>query len=547
MTMPQTMSFTPGSPSDSRQTAFGSIAELIVRSCDRFSGLPAYSHKGRTICFRELETMSRQLGAWLQARPDFERGARVALMLPNCLQYPIALAACMRAGLVAVNVNPTYTARELQHQLSDSGARWIIAAEACLSSIQKILPAAGLSTILLANASDLTDRALSGNDATSSPLHDIGNRVSGFRQALVEGAQLAWTESAPRPTDIALLQYTGGTTGISKGAILTHGNIIANLQQASAWYAKLLRPGAELVLTILPMYHIFALSFNCLLMIQWGAHNLLVENPRDASECMAAMESGFSIISGVNTLFNGLPKLSGFSAIDFSRLRLCVGGGAAIQASVAKDWQQSTGCPIIEGYGLTEASPFVLSNSLEGGAGSGLLPMPGTEVSIRDDEGNEVPPGEAGEICVRGPQVMKGYWSRPDETARAFFPGHQLRTGDIGVIDSRGAVSITDRKKDLVLVSGFNVFPTEVEEVLSQHPGVLESAVVGVPDPITGEAVRAFVVRRDDSVTAMQIIAFCRRLMTNYKVPKDVVFVDNLPKTSVGKILRRNLRSETSV
>ena len=536
MTFPWLEHYAPGVPATIDEHAFGSVADMITSACARFSARPAYKQDGIVLSYSELDVLSRDFAAWLQREGGFAAGQRIAMMLPNLLAYPVALAGALRAGLVVVNVNPMYTGRELQHQLADAGVQAIIAVEGVLPLLRQVLDGAGIRRVIVAGPGDPRRRP-----AEAPPLQPGEQRLA---DVLAAGAGLEFSPPPIGPQDLALLQYTGGTTGVSKGAVLTHGNLVANLQQGAAWYR--LDDGGEqgeVVVTLLPLYHIFGLSFNGLLMIQIGALNRLVANPRDAQQVAAALAPGFTVLSGVNTLFNGLLNSPDFDRMDFGTLKLAVSGGAATQPAMAQRWLQQTGCAITEGYGLSETSPFALANPLDRGFGSGLLPLPSTEVAIRDDSGATLPAGTVGEICIRGPQVMQGYWRQPGETAAVLDAAGWLRTGDMGCIDARGAVAVTDRKKDMVLVSGFNVFPNEVEAVLAGHAQVLECAVIGVPDDRTGEALKAFVVARVPVPTAEALIEHCRANLTAYKVPRQFVFVDQLPKSPVGKILRRSLRA----
>jgi long-chain acyl-CoA synthetase len=528
--------YSAGVPASIDVHVAASLAEVIDKACARFADRPAYSQGGTTLSYADFDANARHFAAWLQQVSGLKPGDRVALMMPNILAYPVALAGALRAGLVVVNVNPMYTARELLHQLTDSGATAIVAVEAALPLVRQIREAAGLRRVIAVAATDLQREQLPGAAA-------LERGEDRFTQLLAEGADLPFNAPRIGRDELAFLQYTGGTTGVSKGAMLTHGNIVANLQQGAAWYGSALGEGSAVVITAIPLYHIFGMTFNCLVMIQAGALNRLVANPRDSVQLFAALAPGFTILSGVNTLFNGLLNAPEIEGVDFSTLSLTVSGGASTQATVAERWLRVTGCRIAEGYGLTETSPFALANAVHAGFGSGLLPMPSTEVAIRDDAGVELPAGEVGEICIRGPQVMRGYWRQPAETAAVLDADGWLRTGDVGQMDTRGAVTVTDRKKDMVLVSGFNVFPNEVEAVLVAHPKVVECAVIGVPDPTSGEALKAFVVARDAGLTAEALIEHCRASLTAYKVPRQFAFTDQLPKSPVGKILRRSLRA----
>jgi long-chain acyl-CoA synthetase len=472
-------------------------------------------------------------------------------MMPNLLQYPVALFGVLRAGMIVVNVNPLYTARELEHQLKDSGVEAIVVLENFAHVLEKVLPNTAVRHVVTTQVGDLLTppRRLAVNFAVKHvkkmvPEWNIGGAIE-FRTALDRGARARLDEAAPSHADIAFLQYTGGTTGRSKGAMLTHGGLVANMLQARAWSRGFLEEGSEIVVTALPLYHVFSLTTNCLLFIKLGGMNLLITNPKDMPGFVKELnKTPWTVMTGVNTLFNGLLNTPGFEAVDFSRLKFALGGGAAVHCTVAERWRAVTGRPIFQGYGLTETSPFVTCNPLDGDySGSIGLPMPSTEIAIMDDENRELPPGAEGEICVKGPQVMAGYWQMPGETAAAFTPDGWLRTGDIGIIDEGGYMRITDRKKDMILVSGFNVYPNEIENVIAAVPGVVECGVIGVPDIIAGEVVKAFVVSENPNLSADQIVAFCRQNLTNYKVPRIIEFRSELPKTPVGKILRRELRA----
>ncbi len=528
---------------------YASVNEVFASSCRKFAGQPAFKNFGSVLSFSELDKRSRHFAAWLQSL-GIEKGARVAIMLPNLLQYPVALFGILRAGMIVVNINPLYTPRELEHQLRDSGAEVIVILENFAHVLEKVLPNSKVSHVVTTQIGDLLSapRRWLMNFAVKRvkkmvPKWRIAGAIS-FNSALKLGSMCRLDEAEPGQEDIALLQYTGGTTGTSKGAVLTHGNLLANLLQSSAWCDGILHEGKEIIVTALPLYHIFSLTINCLLFMKLGGLNILITNPRDLRSFVQEIKnSRFTVISGVNTLFNGLLNTPGFSEIDFSDFKIALGGGAAVHRAVAERWQQATKRPLMEGYGLTEASPLV-SSALpsKGFSGDIGVPVPSTEVKICDDESRELPVGGEGELCVRGPQVMRGYWNRPDETALVLTPDGWLRTGDIGVMDERGFLRITDRKKDMILVSGFNVYPNEVEGVIAGLPGVVECAVVGMPDPVMGEVVKAFVVSNRADVSQEAIIAFCRKNLTNYKVPKVVEFRQDLPKSPIGKVLRRELR-----
>ena len=509
----------------------------------------------KAITYRELDEMSSALGAYLQSK-GLQKGARVALMMPNVLQYPVATAAVLRAGFAVVNVNPLYTPRELEHQLKDSGAEAIIVLENFATTVQKVLPNTAVKHVIVGSMGDLL--GLKGvivnlvvrRVKKMVPAWSIPGAVS-FNEALSAGRGMKLNKPVLTRQDVAFLQYTGGTTGVSKGATLIHQNVLANVLQNDAWLQPALKkpPHVEqlLIVCALPLYHIFALTACYLLAVRAGGVNLLIPNPRDMVGFIKEL-SKYQVNSfpAVNTLYNGLLNTPGFDKLDFSKLKTSFGGGMATQKPVAEKWLKVTGCALSEGYGLSETSPTLTCNPADADEFSGSigLPVPSTHLSIRDDDGNELPIGQAGEICAKGPQVMAGYWNRPDETARVMTADGYFRTGDIGVMDARGYTKIVDRKKDMILVSGFNVYPNEIEEVIASHPGVLECAVIGVPDAKSGEAVKAFVVKKDPNVSAEDIIKFSATQLTAYKVPKQIEFRTDLPKTNVGKILRRELRDE---
>jgi long-chain acyl-CoA synthetase len=528
-----------------------SLNDLLAASCRKHPSRPAFANLGTTISYAQLDRLSRDFGAWLEHLTTLKRGSRVAIMMPNLLQYPITLFGILRAGMIVVNVNPLYTERELSHQLKDSGAEAIVILENFAHVLEKALPNTPVKHVITTKVGDILPpfRRPVVNLAVKYvkkmvPEWRIDGAVS-FRTALRLGAARELREAQLHHQDIAFLQYTGGTTGTSKGAILSHGNMVANVLQCYAWSRGVFKEGEEIGITALPLYHIFSLTVNCLLIMKWGGLNVLITNPKDIPAFIVELKKWpFSVMTGVNTLFNALMNAPGFGAVNFSRLKFAVGGGAAIHELVAKRWEASTGRPLMEGYGLTEASPLVASNPV-GSPHCGAIgyPVPSTDVTIRDEEGRELPLGAQGEIWARGPQITQGYWNRPEETKEAITPDGWLRTGDIGVMDSKGLIRITDRKKDMILVSGFNVYPNEVEEVIASMPGVLECAVIGIPDTITGEQVKAFVVPKDPDLTAEAVIAFSRQRMTKYKVPKFVEFRTELPKNPIGKVLRRELRT----
>ncbi len=545
--------YSPGVPAEVDLSEFSSLKDILEKSCQRFADLPAYSNMGVTLWYRDIDRLSRAFGAWLQQALGLGKGERVALMMPNVLQYPVALFGVLRAGLVVVNVNPLYTPRELEHQLRDSGATVIVILENFAHTLQEVLEKTPVKTVITTQLGDLfpfPKRPLVNfvvkRVKKLVPAWNIPGAIP-FLQVLSEGVAKTLTDVPLDHEDLAFLQYTGGTTGVAKGAMLTHGNLVANLQQASAWLSSVSKPGEETIITALPLYHIFSLTVNGLTFMKAGGHSILITNPRDMPGFVKELgKVRFTVITGVNTLFNGLLHAPGFDRLDFSALKLSVAGGMAVQRAVAERWKQLTGVPLIEGYGLTETSPLATCNplTLPEYNGSIGLPLPSTELSIRDDDGRELGVGQdqVGELCIRGPQVMRGYWQRPDETAKIMTDDGYLRTGDIGYVDERGYARIVDRKKDMILVSGFNVYPNEIEDVAALHPGVLEAAAIGMPDEKSGEAVKLFVVKRDSALTAEALIEHCRQQLAGYKVPRQVEFRKELPKTNVGKILRRLLR-----
>jgi long-chain acyl-CoA synthetase len=506
---------------------------------------------GKSITFAGLDDESAAFGAFLQGR-GFKKGARVALMMPNILQYPICLFGILRAGYTVVNTNPLYTARELEHQLTDSGAEMIVVVENFAHTVQEVVGRTAVKQVIVTSIGEML--GLKGL-IVDFVLRHVKKMIPAWSlpgsmwlaEALAKGRKRKLAEVPITLDDIAFLQYTGGTTGVSKGAMLLHRNIIANLLQAGAWVKPVLGSERHTILTPLPLYHIFSLTANCLVFMTLGAENVLITNPRDIPGFVKEMgKHRFTALTGVNTLFNALLNNPDFAKLDFSSLRLTLGGGMAVQKAVADRWKQVTGVPLIEAYGLTETSPAATMNPLDLPEYNGAigLPVPSTDLMLRDDAGHEAPLGTAGEICIKGPQVMAGYWNQPDETAKVIDADGWLGTGDIGVMDERGFVRIVDRKKDMILVSGFNVYPNEIESVVVTHPGVLECAAIGVPDAKSGEAVKLFIVRRDPTLTAEAVIAHCRERLTGYKCPRDVEFRTELPKTNVGKILRRELRDE---
>jgi long-chain acyl-CoA synthetase len=544
--------YPPGVPAEIEYSQYRSIGELFEKNTEKYRDRPAYTNMGKTISFGELKRLSRDFGAWLQAK-GLAPGARVAVMMPNCLQYPVSIFGILRAGYVVVNVNPLYTARELEHQLKDSGSEAIVILENFAHVLQQVIGRTPVKHVVIAALGDLL--GLKGPIVNfvvrrikkMVPQWSIAGALR-FNPMLKEAARSALKPATVGHEDLAFLQYTGGTTGISKGAMLLHRNILANLEQAMAWVRPFLEDDdRHVMITALPLYHILSLTANGLLMMKMGGCNVLITNPRDIPGFVKELaRHKFTMLTGVNTLFNALLNHPDFAKLDFSALRLSLGGGMAVQKAVADRWKQVTGCPIVEAYGLSETSPGVTINPLDIKDYTGAigLPIPSTELVLRGDDGKEVRLGSAGEICVRGPQVMKGYWNSPAETAKVLGRDGFLATGDIGVMDERGYVRIVDRKKDMLLVSGFNVYPNEIEAVVVMHPGVLECAVIGVPDPHSGEVPKLFVVKRDPALTEADIRKHCEQNLTGYKRPKYIEFRKDLPKTNVGKILRRALREE---
>ncbi|MDA9549001.1 long-chain-fatty-acid--CoA ligase [Bradyrhizobium yuanmingense] len=547
--------YPPGVPADIEPTQYASLVDLLEESFTKFADRKAFICMDKSISYRDLDQMSVALAAYLQGR-GLQRGARIAIMMPNVLQYPVATAAVLRAGFAVVNVNPLYTPRELEHQLKDSGAEAIIVLENFAHTVEQVIARTQVKHVIVASMGDLLGfkgvivNLVVRRVKKMVPAWSLPGSVS-FNDALSAGRGMTFNKPKLSPGDVAFLQYTGGTTGVSKGATLLHRNIVANVLQNDAWLQPALAapPHVEqlMIVCALPLYHIFALTACYLLAVRAGGCNLLIPNPRDIPGFIKELAKyQVNTFPAVNTLYNALMNHPDFKKLDFSKLKISNGGGMAVQRPVAEQWKNITGCSIAEGYGLSETSPVLTCNppTATEFAGSIGIPVPSTYISIRDDEGNEVPLGQAGEICAKGPQVMSGYWNRPEETAKVMTADGYFRTGDIGVMDERGYIKIVDRKKDMILVSGFNVYPNEVEEVIASHPGVLECAVIGIPDSKSGEAVKAFVVKKDPNLTADAVIKFCHDQLTGYKVPKHVEFRNDLPKTNVGKILRRQLRDE---
>lgn len=547
---PWLANYPTGIPANVNVDQYASLVEIIDKNLKKFSDKVAFSNFGTELTYKEVDRMSEAFGAYLQSR-GLEPGDRIALMMPNLLQYPIALFGALRAGLVVVNTNPLYTPREMQHQFSDSGAKAIVIAENFASNLERVIDKTDIKTVITTNVGELLG-FLKGNMINfvvknvkrGVPKYNLSNTVS-FKEALSQGKKFKINRTQGSPNDTILLQYTGGTTGVAKGAMLTNRNLVANMMQIYSIMLPFLEEGKEYALSPLPMYHIFSFTVNCLAMMTLGSTNVLVTNPRDLKSVMKEFDRyPISLMTGVNTLFNALLNHPDFEKLDFSHLKGCVGGGMAVQKPVAEKWQQVTGCFLSEGYGMTESSPVASCNPLENGRlGTIGMPVPSTDLRIADDNGNPLPLGEVGEIQIKGPQVMKGYYNRPEATAKVLKDGW-LSTGDMGLMFDDGYFQIVDRKKDMILVSGFNVYPNEVEEVIAAHPKVLEVAAVGLPDEKSGEVVKVFIVKKDKSLDKSEIIAYCKENLTGYKVPKAVEFRDDLPKTNVGKILRRELREK---
>jgi long-chain acyl-CoA synthetase len=544
-------SYPEGVPEEVPTPPFRSIRELFEHSFAEFPENPCYTNMGQTLSYADLNRLSMKFACYLQQTLGLTRGERIAIMLPNILQYPVAMCGIFRAGLVVVNVNPLYTARELEHQLKDSGARCIIILENFAHTLEGVIANTEVDHVVVTGVGDLLrwPKSILTNFVLryvkkAVPRYRFANSVS-FKGALRAGANKTLDPVDIGFADIAYLQYTGGTTGVSKGAMLSHRNMVYNVQQTISWQGDAYK-GVEpiIAITALPLYHIFSLQGNCLTVMAQGGLNVLITNPRDFEGFAKEISQfDFNMFTGVNTMFTALMNTPSFNDIDFSHLRVCIGGGMAVQPAVAKDWKKATGATILQGYGLTETSPAAVVCRIDSEfTGTIGLPIPSTEVIIAGDDGNALQNGEIGEICIRGPQVMEGYWQRPAETAEVMLPGGWLRTGDLGRMDDDGYLFIEDRKKDMILVSGFNVYPNEIENVVVELDGVLEAAAIGVPDERSGEVVKIFVVRKDDSVTEQEIIDHCRENLTGYKRPKLIEFRDELPKTNVGKILRRALR-----
>lgn len=529
---------------------YKSLVDLFEESCKKYGDMPAFENMGKSLSFCEVDKLSKDFAAYLQNVAKLQKGDKIAIQMPNLLQYPIAMFGALRAGLIVVNTNPLYTPKEMEHQFLDSGVKAIVIVANFASNLEKVLPNTKIETVIVTEIGDLFGglKGLVTNLVVKHikkmvPPYKLPTALA-FKDVLQKGKQLKYKRPEIEGTDIAYLQYTGGTTGVSKGAMLTHRNLISNMEQISEWMIPKLREREELVITALPLYHIFALTVNCWAMLKIGARNILITNPRDMPSFLKDLKKyPFTVITGVNTLFNGLLHQSKFEEIDFKNLKVAVGGGMAVQRAVAQKWEDVTGVALAEGYGLSETSPVLTCNPIDGTERIGTigLPVPSTILKCIDEEGNEMKIGEPGEIVAKGPQVMPGYWNRKEETEKAFIDGW-FKTGDIGIEDADGFFSIVDRKKDMINVSGFNVYPNEIEDVVAQHPKVLEVAAIGVPNEHSNEVVKIFVVKKDESLTKEELITFCKETLTRYKIPKEVEFRTELPKSNVGKILRKELR-----
>ncbi|MCH2081416.1 MAG: AMP-binding protein [Saprospiraceae bacterium] len=548
---PWLKNYPKGIPANIDPDAYPTLVAMFEETFKKYAKRPAFSCMGKTLSYEQVDKLSKNFGAYLHSR-GLEAGDRIALMMPNLIQYPIALFGALRAGLLVVNTNPLYTPREMHHQFTDAGVKAIIIAENYAANLQKIISDTEIKTVIITSLGEMLGfpkkqliNFVVRNIKRIVPKYDIPNTVS-FTEALTQGKKFTLKPYQGTQDDVIVLQYTGGTTGVAKGAMLTNRNLVSNMQQIRSWMMPFLKEQGEIAICPLPLYHIFAFTVNCLAMMNIGALSVLITNPRDLSSVVKVMKTHpFTLFTGVNTLFNALVNYKDFASVDFSSLKVSVGGGMAVQRSVAEKWQKITGCFLSEGYGMTESSPVATTNPLDGTGRLGTigLPLPSTIMRIVDDQGAALPIGEVGEIQIQGPQVMKGYYNRPEATANTIKDGW-LSTGDIGKMNEEGFFQIVDRKKDMILVSGFNVFPNEIEEVIASHPKVMEVAAVGVPHEKSGEVVKVFIVKKDKSLDKKEIIAFCRENLTGYKVPKEVVFKKDLPKTNVGKILRRELREK---
>jgi len=549
---PWLSNYPTGVPAQIDMTEFSSIMDVFRKAVARAPEQKAFINMDRAITYAQMNQLSMSFANYLTGTLGLQRGDRVAIMMPNLLQYPVVLFGILRAGLVVVNTNPLYTARELKHQMEDSGARALVVLENFANTVAEVIHETKLERVIIARVGDMLGfpKGLITNFVLKYQRKVIPNyslpNVSYFKDTLTGGVG-SFVDAPLNHEDLAFLQYTGGTTGVAKGAMLTHGNMVANMQQSSLWMASRITLGGEIIITALPLYHIFALTVNCLVFLKAGGTNVLITNPRDMPGFVKELSKyRFTVITGVNTLFNGLLNTPGFEKLDFSSIKIAQGGGMAVQRAVAERWKKLTGSTLVEGFGMTETAPCVSVNPLDMVEFNGSIgmPLPSTDMCVQDDDFNILAEGETGELCVKGPQVMKGYWMKPDETAKTIDSNGWLHTGDIGKMDEKGYFYIVDRKKDMILVSGFNVYPNEIEDVVIQHPGVLEVAAVGVPDEKSGEAVKVVVVKKDPNLTAEQIKEHCRQNLTGYKLPKIVEFRTELPKTNVGKILRRELRDK---
>ncbi|GAB3384483.1 long-chain fatty acid--CoA ligase [Lysobacter fragariae] len=542
-----------GVPTEIDVNEFPSVVSVLQKAIDAYRDRPAFANLGKVMTYGEIDRLSKQFAAYLLGELGLKKGDRVAIMMPNCLQYPIAIFGTLRAGLTVVNVNPMYTARELKHQLVDSGASVLLVLDNFGNTVQEVIAETPVKQVITTGLGDMLGfpkgpivNFMLRHVKKMIPDYAIAGAVR-FRDTLVLGQLKTLPATEIASDDIAFLQYTGGTTGVSKGAMLTHRNLVANMQQASAWVGSNVKYGEEIIVTALPLYHIFALTANCLVFMKFGGLNVMITNPRDMPGFVKELKKiPFTAITGVNTLFNGLLNTPGFDQVDFSHLHLTLGGGMAVQRAVAERWKQVTGVTLVEAYGLTETSPAACINPMDLKAYNGAigLPIPSTNACVKDEDGKTLAMGEVGELCISGPQVMKGYWQRPEETANVIDKDGWLHTGDMAKMDEKGYFYIVDRKKDMILVSGFNVYPNEVEDVIAMMPGVLEVAAVGVPDEKSGEAVKVVIVKKDPALTAEDVKAHARANLTGYKHPKYVEFRTELPKTNVGKILRRELRDK---
>lgn len=545
-------SYPEGTPREVKLYEYNSVTEIFEESCKKFADRIAFENMGATLTFRQVDELSRNFAAYLQHELKLKKGDRIAVQMPNLLQFPIVFLGALRAGLIVVNTNPLYTPREMEHQFKDSGAVAIVIVANFANNLEKIIANTDIRHVIVTQLGDMLATVKGAlvnfvvkNVKKMVPAYNLPTALS-FKKVLAVGAKLPLQKPEVSIDDLAVLQYTGGTTGVSKGAQLSHANLVAHNAMIRYWFKPYMSPdGTDLMITAIPMYHIFALTVNGLLMFSTGVKNVMITNPRDMKGFVKELKKHkFTIITGVNTLFNGLLNTPGFENLDFSRLKGAVGGAMAVQDVVANRWREVTGSPLVEGYGLSETSPVLCCNPLDGTHRPGTIgvPMPSTEVAIFDEKGNQLPQGEVGEICARGPQVMKGYWNQ--DNSDVFFPGGWFKTGDIGVMDNDGFFKIVDRKKDMIKVSGFNVFPNEVENIVAGHPKVLEVAAIGIPDQRSGEVIKVFVVKKDQSLTEEELIKYCHENLTNYKVPKRVEFRNELPKSNVGKILRRALKEQ---